>query len=96
VERDTPSAPVDDPTPLPEPEPAPVLPPVPAPALPPVAPSVPPMSVPAALVDHARTIAADHHTRTGTPIDPEGLRSRLGVPPQLATAILAQLEGVPA
>ncbi|MGW0609688.1 DUF2637 domain-containing protein [Streptomyces sp. NPDC002788] len=52
------------------------------------APAVP---VPAALVDHARKVADDHHARTGTPIDTDTLRARLGVPPQLANAIAAQL-----
>jgi hypothetical protein len=47
--------------------------------------------VPAALVDHARKIAADHESRTGVPIDTDTLRSRLGVPPQFADAIVAQL-----
>ncbi|MFJ3890299.1 DUF2637 domain-containing protein [Streptomyces rubrogriseus] len=47
--------------------------------------------VPAALVDHARKVADDHHARTGTPIDTDTLRARLGVPPHLADAIAAQL-----
>jgi hypothetical protein len=67
-----------------------------APALPapePVAapPAVAAVPVPAALVDHARKVADDHHARTGTPIDTDTLRARLGVPPQLADAIAAQL-----
>ncbi|MGW3427357.1 DUF2637 domain-containing protein [Streptomyces melanosporofaciens] len=65
--------------PAPEPQPTPA---------PPAAPAVP---VPAALVDHARKVADDHHARTGTPIDTDTLRARLGVPPQLADAIAAQL-----
>ncbi|MGV9852195.1 DUF2637 domain-containing protein [Streptomyces sp. NPDC003442] len=65
--------------PAPEPQPAPA---------PPAAPAVP---VPAALVDHARKVADDHHARTGTPIDTDTLRARLGVPSQLADAIAAQL-----
>ncbi|CAL9564094.1 hypothetical protein SUDANB1_04691 [Streptomyces sp. enrichment culture] len=69
---------VDDTPALPAAEPAP---PVPAPAVP----------VPAALVDHARKVADDHRTRTGSPIDTDTLRARLGVPPQLADAIAAQL-----
>ncbi|SOD69634.1 Protein of unknown function [Streptomyces sp. 1222.2] len=64
---------------LPAPEPVPAPPAVPAPP------------VPAALVDHARKVADDHHTRTGSPIDTDTLRARLGVPPQLADAIAAQL-----
>ncbi|MET7812327.1 DUF2637 domain-containing protein [Streptomyces sp. NPDC005395] len=47
--------------------------------------------VPAALVDHARKVAADHHARTGASIDTDTLRARLGVPPHLADAIAAQL-----
>ncbi|WP_330355368.1 DUF2637 domain-containing protein [Streptomyces chartreusis] len=69
---------------LPEP-PAAVPDPVPAPALPPA------VSVPAALVEHARKVAAEHHTRTGTAIDTPTLRARLGVPPPMADAIAAQL-----
>ncbi|MFD6830579.1 DUF2637 domain-containing protein [Streptomyces albidoflavus] len=56
-----------------------------APALPTAVP------VPAALVDHARKVADDHHARTGAPIDTDTLRARLGVPPHLADAIAAQL-----
>ncbi|MEU2738144.1 DUF2637 domain-containing protein [Streptomyces sp. NPDC007095] len=69
-------------TPVPAAEEAPALPaaePAPAPA------------VPAALVDHARKVANDHHARTGSRIDTDTLRARLGVPPQLADAIAAQL-----
>ncbi|MGK9461080.1 DUF2637 domain-containing protein [Streptomyces sp. G6] len=53
--------------------------------------AVPAPPVPAALVDHARKVAADHEHRTGSPIDTDTLRTRLGVPPQLADAIAAQL-----
>ncbi|MGW0854784.1 DUF2637 domain-containing protein [Streptomyces sp. NPDC002690] len=57
---------------------------------PPVQPSpVPP--VPAALVDHARKVADEHRDRTGSPIDTDTLRSRLGVPSHLAAAIAAHL-----
>ncbi|MFE9248238.1 DUF2637 domain-containing protein [Streptomyces sp. NPDC007088] len=93
---DTPAAP--DPAPAPEvqPEPAPVADPAPvdtaddAPALP--APASPPaVAVPAALVDHARKVAADHEHRTGARIDIDTLRARLGVPPHMADAIAAQL-----
>ncbi|MER5538656.1 DUF2637 domain-containing protein [Streptomyces mirabilis] len=62
--------------------------PEPTPALP-VADTAP--AVPAALVDHARKVADDHHTRTGTRIDVDTLRARLGVPAALADAIAAQL-----
>ncbi|MER7578178.1 DUF2637 domain-containing protein [Streptomyces sp. NPDC126514] len=83
-----------EPVPAALPEPAPIAAaaedtPALAPAAPPAVPSSPP--VPTALVDHARKLAADHHTRTGAPIDTDTLRARLGVPPQLADAIAAQL-----
>jgi hypothetical protein len=48
-------------------------------------------ALPAALVDHARKVAAEHHTRTGAPIDTNTLRARLGVPAPLAEAVAAQL-----
>ncbi|WP_328224106.1 MULTISPECIES: DUF2637 domain-containing protein [unclassified Streptomyces] len=70
---------VEDTPALPAPEPVPAPPAVTAPP------------VPAALVDHARKVADDHHARTGSPIDTDTLRARLGVPPQLADAIAAQL-----
>ncbi|MFE7978656.1 DUF2637 domain-containing protein [Streptomyces shenzhenensis] len=54
-------------------------------------PEHPPVPVPAALVDHARKVAAEHHTRTGTAIDTPTLRARLGVPAPMAEAIAAQL-----
>lgn len=90
---DTPAAP--DPTPAPEVEPEPFPAAAPAPA--PVgtaddAPALPAaVAVPAALVDHARKVAADHENRTGTRIDTDTLRARLGVPPHMADAIAAQL-----
>jgi hypothetical protein len=88
-----------DPAPAPEPgpvvavdrpetpKPAPEIPePEPAPALP-----KPAVSVPPALVDHARKVATEHRARTGTDIDAATLRTRLGVPEDLAGAIVAQL-----
>ncbi|GHG03735.1 SpdA protein [Streptomyces albogriseolus] len=77
----------------PETAPEPALVPEEPPALPtadpdPAPPAVP---VPAALVDHARKVAADHQQRTGSRIDTDTLRARLGVPPHLADAIAAQL-----
>ncbi|MFF4114636.1 DUF2637 domain-containing protein [Streptomyces sp. NPDC001714] len=90
-----------DPEPAPEPEPRPVVAvdrpeapepapevaePEPVPALPKAAPSVPP-----ALIDHARKVATDHRARTGAEIDAATLRARLGVPEDLAGAIVAQL-----
>jgi hypothetical protein len=98
-EPPAPTAPATEPGPAPvtetepEPDPLPAVDDTPAlPAAEPdpvaVAPAVP---VPAALVDHARKVADDHHARTGSPIDTDTLRARLGVPPQLADAIAAQL-----
>ncbi|CAL9424947.1 hypothetical protein SUDANB58_01928 [Streptomyces sp. enrichment culture] len=102
-EPDAPAPATPDPDPVHETEPEPVAiepDPVPEPAAVPVAeeppalpttepsPAVP---VPAALVDHARKVAADHHARTGARIDTDTLRARLGVPPHLADAIAAQL-----
>ncbi|MER6066955.1 DUF2637 domain-containing protein [Streptomyces sp. NPDC001792] len=85
-----PVAPMPEPTgPAPEVEREPVTAPEPTPALPQS--SAPFPSVPPALVDHARKVAAEHRTRTGTDIDIATLRARLGVPEDLAGAIVAQL-----
>ncbi|WP_432158469.1 DUF2637 domain-containing protein [Streptomyces sp. bgisy153] len=54
-------------------------------------PAPPPVPVPAALVDHARKVAAEHRNRTGTPIDTPTLRARLGVPAPMAEAMGAHL-----
>ncbi|MFF9477402.1 DUF2637 domain-containing protein [Streptomyces sp. NPDC014733] len=76
---------------VPAPAPAPEAEPQrPEPESPDPTPPAPP-PVPAALVAHARRIASDHHTRTGAPIDTTTLRTRLGVPTQLAEAIAAHL-----
>ncbi|WP_055612820.1 DUF2637 domain-containing protein [Streptomyces phaeochromogenes] len=72
---------------VPDPEPQSTA-PEPVPALPEAAPAV---SVPPALVDHARKVAAEHHARTGTDIDTATLRARLSIPEDLAGAIAAQL-----
>ncbi|MER5226854.1 DUF2637 domain-containing protein [Streptomyces flaveus] len=74
----------------PDPEPA-EIPAAEAPPALPAADSTSAPPVPAALVDHARKVADDHQARTGSPIDVDTLRARLGVPPQLADAIAAQL-----
>ncbi|MFE0674517.1 DUF2637 domain-containing protein [Streptomyces sp. NPDC058867] len=52
---------------------------------------LPATPVPPALVAHARKVADDHRARTGTPIDTQTLRARLGVPLPLAEAIAARL-----
>ncbi|MER7920358.1 MULTISPECIES: DUF2637 domain-containing protein [unclassified Streptomyces] len=58
----------------------------------PVAPApAPAPPVPAVLIDHARKVADEYRSRTGSPIDTDTLRSRLGVPPHLADAIAAHL-----
>ncbi|WP_030836274.1 DUF2637 domain-containing protein [Streptomyces hygroscopicus] len=54
-------------------------------------PKQPAPHVPAALVNHARKLADDHHARTGSPIDTATLRARLGVPAPLADAIASRL-----
>lgn len=78
----------------------PVAKPVPAkpemPSHPPVRPVPPPVqqpavNVPAALVEHARKVAAEHHARTGSPIDTPTLRARLSIPTPLAEAVAARL-----
>ncbi|MFJ3947512.1 DUF2637 domain-containing protein [Streptomyces griseoaurantiacus] len=66
----------------------------PQPAAPPAIeppPERPAVPVPAALVEHARKVAAEHRTRTGTPIDTPTLRARLGVPAPLADALAGHL-----
>ncbi|MFC8505989.1 DUF2637 domain-containing protein [Streptomyces sp. NPDC057411] len=55
------------------------------------APVAPAVTVPPALLDHARKIADTHHAQTGAPIDATTLRARLGVPAPLADAITIQL-----
>ncbi|MET8099294.1 DUF2637 domain-containing protein [Streptomyces sp. NPDC005236] len=65
--------------------------PSPTPALVPVQAATPTPPVPAVLVDHARKVADEYRARTGSPIDTDTLRSRLGVPPHLADAIAAHL-----
>ncbi|MER7870429.1 DUF2637 domain-containing protein [Streptomyces cellulosae] len=78
----------DAPDPAPESPASPAAEPAPTPT---PAPAPPPVAVPAALVEHARKVAAEHHARTGTVIDTPTLRARLGVPPPMADAIAAQL-----
>ncbi|PZH09927.1 SpdA protein [Streptomyces sp. NTH33] len=75
----------------PDPTPEPVEPIAPSEPVPAAAPERPAVSVPAALVEHARKVAAEHHHRTGAPIDTPTLRARLGVPAPLAEAIVARL-----
>ncbi|MFG2195685.1 DUF2637 domain-containing protein [Streptomyces sp. NPDC048639] len=79
AELPAPAPEIQEPHAVEEPEPAP-------PHRAPEAPAVPP-----ALLDHARKVADKHRTATGTAIDADTLRARLGVPPGLADAITAQL-----
>jgi hypothetical protein len=74
-----------------EPEAGPESPAQPATEAAPERPARPAVPVPAALVAHARKVAADHQARTGTPIDTPTLRARLGVPAPMAEAIAAHL-----
>ncbi|WP_053761125.1 DUF2637 domain-containing protein [Streptomyces sp. AS58] len=83
IDRPEPPAPAPQPIPDPAPENAT---PEPAPALPVRVPAVPP-----ALIEHARKLATEHRTRTGQEIDTTTMRARLGVPDDLAGAIVAQL-----
>ncbi|MFJ8642267.1 DUF2637 domain-containing protein [Streptomyces sp. NPDC093610] len=86
-----------DPEPAPDvtveraPEPAPELPAAPAPPAATAPATMPAVSVPPALLDHARKVADTHHATTGARIDSATLRARLGVPAPLADAINAQL-----
>jgi hypothetical protein len=83
----------EEPELLPEPpvHPAPEQTPPQRPVNEPEPPERPALPVPAALVAHARKVAAEHHTRTGTPIDTPTLRARLGVPAPMAEAIATHL-----
>lgn len=47
------------------------------------------------LLDYARRIADDHHTRHGRPITRDTLRARLGVSSQLASDLLRTLRDIP-
>lgn len=65
--------------------------PVSDPALQPEPAAVPLPTVPPALLDHARKVADTYRSTTGSAIDADTLRTRLGVPAPLANAITAQL-----
>ncbi|MFF1741130.1 DUF2637 domain-containing protein [Streptomyces mirabilis] len=86
-----PPAPVADTSDAEQPVPEAVPEPDAAPAPEASASAAPVPPVPAVLVDHARKVAEEYRARTGSPIDPDTLRSRLGVPPHLADAIAAHL-----
>lgn len=72
---------------LPAPEP------VPEPALDPALGTVPePVSVPPALLDHARKLADHHHATTGAPLPVASLRAQLGLPAPVIDSIAVQLQ----
>ncbi|MFF7921772.1 DUF2637 domain-containing protein [Streptomyces mirabilis] len=74
-------------------DPAPAA-PAPAPELlaAPAKPAPPAVTVPAALVDHARKIAEAHRATTGAPMPADALSARLGLPGPTAAAIAAELQ----
>ncbi|GHF91745.1 DUF2637 domain-containing protein [Streptomyces sp. NRRL_ISP-5395] len=86
-----PVAPAPEPLPDMTVERAPELPPAPAgEAAPEPAPALA-VTIPPALLDHARKLSETHQATTGARIDSATLRARLGVPANLADAITAQL-----
>ncbi|SED00698.1 Protein of unknown function [Streptomyces sp. 2231.1] len=63
-----------------------------APELPAAAPATPAVTVPVALLDHARKIAESHRAATGSPMAADALSARLGLPGPMTAAIAAQLQ----
>ncbi|MGW4143108.1 DUF2637 domain-containing protein [Streptomyces mirabilis] len=55
-------------------------------------PAAPAVTVPAALLDHARKIAESHRATTGTPMGADALSARLGLPGPMSAAIAAELQ----
>ncbi|MEU8958958.1 DUF2637 domain-containing protein [Streptomyces sp. NPDC048518] len=51
-----------------------------------------PVTVPPALLDHARKLADQHHTTTGSPLPVANLRAQLGLPDPVIDAIATQLQ----
>ncbi|MFE9807770.1 DUF2637 domain-containing protein [Streptomyces sp. NPDC005548] len=68
----------------PAPPTAPELPASPAPA--------PAVTVPVALLDHARKIADSHQAATGSPMPADALTARLGLPGPMSAAITSELQ----
>ncbi|MHC5263849.1 DUF2637 domain-containing protein [Streptomyces sp. UC4497] len=82
------SAPVLDERPEPtEPAELPASEPSPTPT-----PKPDPVSVPPALLDHARKLADKHHQATGNPLPAASLRAQLGLPAPVVDSIAAQLQ----
>ncbi|UUU28105.1 DUF2637 domain-containing protein [Streptomyces sp. DSM 40750] len=52
---------------------------------------VPAVALPPALVDRVRALAAEHHSATGHPADPDAVRARLGLPPSMTASVAAHL-----
>ncbi|MFG2451335.1 DUF2637 domain-containing protein [Streptomyces sp. NPDC048512] len=52
----------------------------------------PPVTVPVALLDHARKIADSHRAATGTPMPADALTARLGLPGPMSAAITSELQ----
>ncbi|MFF4558599.1 DUF2637 domain-containing protein [Streptomyces sp. NPDC001422] len=67
----------------PAPPTTPELPASPAPAA---------VTVPIALLDHARKIADSHRAATGTPMPADALTARLGLPGPMSAAIISELQ----
>ncbi|MEU1569002.1 DUF2637 domain-containing protein [Streptomyces mirabilis] len=55
-------------------------------------PAAPAVTVPVALLDHARKIAESHRATTGTPMGADALSARLGLPGPMSDAIAAELQ----
>ncbi|MET7780110.1 DUF2637 domain-containing protein [Streptomyces mirabilis] len=55
-------------------------------------PAAPAVTVPVALLDHARKIAESHRAATGTPMAADALSARLGLPGPMSDAIAAELQ----
>ncbi|KAB1986145.1 DUF2637 domain-containing protein [Streptomyces triticiradicis] len=63
-----------------------------APELPAAAPAAPAVTVPVALLDHARKIADSHRAATGSPMAADALSARLGLPGPMSAAIASELQ----
>ncbi|MEU2736639.1 DUF2637 domain-containing protein [Streptomyces sp. NPDC007095] len=55
-------------------------------------PAAPAVTVPVALLDHARKIAESHRAATGAPMAADALSARLGLPGPMSDAIAAELQ----
>ena len=87
LHRTDPSPALDESPELPEPAEVPAAEPAPLPAPKPDAVSVPP-----ALLDHARKLADTHRATTGTPLSAANLRAQLGLPAPVVDEIATHLQ----